>query len=193
MKINLTVATIAIYSVILFISLASGSCPKCGDIECSGNSMEEDYQLIDEDAEFGIKPFDIESCDNEQFINELFEKGKYDHHLLNEGIIFEIKTSENKSSDIESAVNESFDTEEFDSESVDESTPLLAHKNLVYLTSDHSIDHWLKPTRNKLIAGLAALIGVLSLFPEGRMILLLFVLSNLFTCLCFILINVSCS
>ena len=190
MKINLTVATIAIYSVILFISLASGSCPKCGGIKCSNDSIEEDYQLIYDD-EFGIKTFDMESGDNEQFNSQSFEKGKYDNQLFNNGILFETNPSENKPSDTESADFESLDTEAFDSESVEESTPLLAHKNEVHLNSDRSINNWLKPTRNKLIVGLTALTGTLSLFHEGRMILLLFVLSHLFTWLCYFLINES--
>lgn len=191
MKFNLAVGTIVFCTFILFISLVSGSFLKGVDIKCSSVSIDEDYELIDVDCdELEIKPFDLESGEIDQSNNESFEKG--DNNLLFNSGIFET----NPLDSIESVDIESMATpEKFDNESGDESTPLIGHENAVYLTPGRSLNHWLKPSRNNFIVAMVALTGMfsLSLFPEGRMVLVFFVLSHFLAWLCYFLINLTYS
>lgn len=191
MKFNLAVGTIVFCTFILFISLVSGSFLKGVDIKCSSASIDEDYELIDVDCdELEIKPFDLESGEIDQSNNESFEKG--DNNLLFNSGIFET----NPLDSIESVDIESMATpEKFDNESGDESTPLIGHENAVYLTPGRSLNHWLKPSRNNFIVAMVALTGMfsLSLFPEGRMVLVFFVLSHFLAWLCYFLINLTYS
>lgn len=69
-KLNLVFAII--YILILSISFVSGSCPKCGCNNSPMDSIDGDYQIIDE--EFDVKPFDFEAGTSDLFTDEESEE-----------------------------------------------------------------------------------------------------------------------
>lgn len=184
----LTLSAVILFS---FISLASGSCPKCGGLESTTSFIEYDYRVIDETV--NNAPFENEAFS--PFENEAFSKG-------DELIIINRLDDKSSSFDIEEAKVEvePFDAEAFDYDSADESTSLLGYIMPILsapafnsrFVPDRSVQNWLQPNQKQFVLITTALgIVSLSLFPEGRIILGLFMLSHLLTCFCYFLINVT--
>jgi hypothetical protein len=174
----LTLSAVILFS---FISLASGSCPKCGGLESTTSFIEYDYRVIDE------------TVNNSPFENEAFSKGDEIPRVLENKLIIINRLDDKSSSfDIEEAKVEvePFDAEAFDDDSADDSTSLLGY--IMPFVPDRSVQNWLQPNQKQFVL-ITTVLGIvsLSLFPEGRIILGLFMLSHLLTCFCYFLINVT--